>query len=198
MPKKAMLKNSPLTAVILCTILLFNVLSCNNSKEKEQEESSYTEQYAASFSKSLDLSTIPKTELIPEADEALSDWSEFMSVKSEIEKLEDYSLQNLISNAENLTEAIENLQDSIPEQFNKTPIKSRMNVLATKSKILQQYTKQEGLDTTEIQQNGADIYNAFGNLKIQMNEVFLEHLPEFDTDLDRKQDSIQNAAKENS
>lgn len=178
---------------IICALLFISLSSCKDHEEKEKEPVSYLEQNAKAFSKELDLSNIQKFQLSPEAEDAISDWVQFSAVKSEIENLEGSSLQRIVNNSDNLVEEIKKMQDSIPEKFDVVPIESRLNVLLTKAKVLQQSANRNKIDTTAIKQGGTELYQAFGYLQIQLNEVFLEGLPDFDINMDRKQDSIRKA-----
>lgn len=189
-----MRKHLSQSTLFLLLVLLVGLAACKDKNKEKVETTSYIEQNAQAFAKEVDLSRIPKIKLSAKAEEASSDWVEFLNVKLEIEKIENYSLQNLVNNSENLLESVIQLRDSlIPDEFSVIPIESRINVLVTKAEVLHQNTQRYQIDTLEIQEGGKDLYQAFGNLKIQLNEVFLEGLPEFDLDMDRKQDSIRAA-----
>src|SRR5699024_1383814 len=165
----------------LClTALLF---SCGDTETKTEKTTSYFEENKAAFSKKINLENHQKVTLSSEAENAVSDWSEFISANSEIDKLEDISLQNFISNADNIVEVITKL-DSIPKNFKTTPIHSRVNVLNTKAKVFEQDIKRPNLTPEMVNHNAVGIYVAFQNLKIQINEVFLRKISDLDFDLD--------------
>lgn len=172
-------------------IVLIGFKSCKDADENQESHRAYLEKHAEAFAKKFDLSTIPNSTLNQEAQNATSNWTEFLAAQSEIENIKNYSLQKLINNSDNLSRAAASLMDSIPDKFDKTPVESRINVLITKTKILNQYAQRNVVDTTIIQHSGQDIYKAFGNLKVQLNEVFLTQFEGFDITIDQKQDSIQ-------
>lgn len=170
------------------------VLSCKNDSQSSIKDSpSYLEQHAEALQKEIDLSGIPKASLSKKAQKVTANWSEFVSVKSEVDNLKRTSLQGLISNADNLITAIEKLADSIPEPFNNHAVSSRLLVMSTQSKVLQQNLKRSDLTPEMVNKDGRAIYEAFQSLNIQLNEVFLRQVSDLEFDIDSQQDSIQKS-----
>lgn len=183
---------------ITVVIVLSGLWSCQNKKKQPaKEKHSYVEKNSRALSADLQLNHIQEVRLSSQSENAVSSWINFMSLQSEINKFDGFTLQNLVENSDNLLEAVKSVQDSIPSAFNNQPVQSRLNVLATKAKVLNQNGSRSYVDTTDLQQNGKDIYGAFQNLKIQLNEVFLQDLPEFGDDFDEEQDSIQRVKRVN-
>lgn len=176
-------------------VFLVGVCGCSHSQKKKREVQriSSLQKRTTMLSQKIDLSGLPKVSLSSDAERATSDWANYLNLKSEIDNLEHSTLQNLIGNTNNLVTIVLDLQDSIPKKFQTTPIQSRLTVLNTKTHILKQRTKPHHVDPRELQQAGRAIYQAFFHLNIQINEVFLQQLPDFEIDMDRKQDSIKTA-----
>lgn len=188
----------PFNSLFKTVIFLFLTtafVNCHSSDKNQDEEIIYNQRLSKSLSQPLNLQQVSKADLIPQAQKDLSNWSDFLTLQVEIEKLEDYSLRDLMNAESTLLKSVEKIQDSLPEKFETTPIKSRLNVLYIRSKILNQYLQYQKNDTLELQRMGAEIYAAYENLKIQFNEIYLTDFSEFDFDIDRRQDSIQEARK---
>lgn len=179
----------------ICLLFLMALGSCHSSTDKNQEDPVYNEALSKSLSRSLNLSHVAKAHLISEAEEDLSNWSQFLTLKVEMEKFEDYSLQDIVDSGSSLLKPIEKVRDSLPEKFKSTSVESRLNVLYTKTKILDQYLKYQQNDTLELQKMGSDVFEAYENLEIQLNETYLKDFSEFDFDMDQRQDSIQEARR---
>lgn len=180
-----------------CVIGLLLLSGCQNQTKQEAPTKSYTEKNAALFSAPLAVQAVPQVKLSTPALEETSDWMDFLVVKSEMDKFENFTLQDLVSHHKHLVEIFDRLNDSIPQKFITKPIEGRLTVLLTHAKILAQYIAHEGQDTAFIQDNGKTIFSAYQNLKIQLNEVFLNEQPNFEMAIDRVQDSIQRAKTEN-
>ena len=182
----------PKTLFWLCSVLL--LFSCDNSKTKTEKTTSYFEENQTAFSKEIDLQNNITVNLSADAENAVADWQEFISANSEIENLKETSLRNFINNSAIVIDVIAEL-DSIPDKFDTTPINSRINVLMTKSKVFEQDIDRPNLTPEMANQNAVDIYVAFQNLKIQINEVFLRKIEDLDFDIDAHQDSIQKSKR---
>lgn len=178
-----------------CCVLCLSALSCGDSNNKKKESESYLEKHSAIFAQKLDLNQLSKTKLTPEAKRASDNWIEYLTVKSEIERFGNYTLQDLIANKGNIAKTIERLQDSVIDPFQVIPVEARINVLLTKAKVLNQYAERSKIDAGNIEGLGQDIAQAFYNLNIQLNEVFYKRQRDFQFDMDARQDSVLKAKK---
>lgn len=179
-----------LSPILFFLLIVLGIQACNQSEKEQEQPISYTEESVQAFSTKIDLRDIPQVDLSREASSATSDWYEFITVRAEIDKIKDYTLQKLVDDHENLMEAIKNLNDSIPERLDNPAVRSRTNVLYTRAKLLQQKIISQTFTSKDIEKGGYQIYLAFINLEIQLNEVFIEHFPDFEINMDRVQDSI--------
>ncbi len=180
---------------LLYSLCVFSLLACNRA-DQQKSGASFNEKKIRSLAAKIDLNTVSRAHLITKAQEDLSNWSAFLTLKVEIENLENYSLQEVVDNSPSIIKSISDVQDSVPEKFSTPPILNRLNVLLTKAEMLQQYVGYEQNDSTALQDMGKAIFEAYENLEIQLNETYLQHYSQFDFDMDRRQDSIQQARKE--
>ena len=75
---------------------------------------------------------------------------------------------------------------------------SRLVVLETKTKILEQLTRRQTLDADKVLVIAKELPQDFENFKLQLNELFLKTPDQFEIELDDRLDSIQKANEENS
>lgn len=179
-----------LSQILFFLLIMLGTQACNQSDKEQEQAVSYTEESVQAFSTKIDLKDIPKVDLSRDAAAVTSDWNEFITVRAEIDKIKNNTLQKLVDDHENLMEAVKNLNDSIPEGLDNPAVRSRTNVLFTRAKLLQQKINSQTFTSKEIEKGGYEIYLAFINLEIQLNEVFIKHLPDFEINMDRVQDSI--------
>ncbi len=179
-----------LVAILFC----WGFVACEDKEEKTSEESaSFQEKNAQKFSQQLEIPSNKNVELLPEAKTATANWMAYLTTKNEIERLENFTFQEVVDNSNNMLRSITEMQDSIPEKFQETPIKARLNVLLTKAHLLSQEAKRQQPTAEDIQELSKDLYIAFGNLEVQLNEVFVKPLEELELDERiRKQDSLAN------
>src|SRR5690625_970950 len=180
-------------SLILLITALFSVItiSCKDGEETTEPQVSYLDKNADELSKKIDLQGSPTVELSATTQEAISNWNEYLSAQSEIEKNKNSRLQNFINNADINDYAVVKIIDSIPETFNNRAVKSRLNVLNTKIKVMKQDLDRPNLNKEMINNDATAVYNAFPDFKIQLNEVFLPQVSELNFDIDARQDSIQ-------
>ena len=177
-------------AILLC----WGFVACEGKEETTSEENaSFHEKNAQKFSQKLEIPKNRNVELLPEAKTATTNWMAYLTTKNEIERLENFTFQEVVDNSNNMLRSITEMQDSIPEKFQETPIKAQLNVLLTKAHLLSQEAKRQQPTAENIQELSKDLYIAFGNLEIQLNEVFHKPLEDFEFELDernKRQDSL--------
>lgn len=177
-----------LTMPILATGIL---VGCRNA-DSGSPETTETEQ-TSHWDEDISLQKIKEVDLLPETDEQASDWPEFLSAKSEIDKIKSTTRQQFLNDNDNLAQAIFSLNDSIPDIFKNKPIQARLKVLSTLAHVSQQNISRSDRSPELINQDARSIFEAFQNLKIQLNEIFVRQVSDIEFDLDREQDSILRA-----
>ncbi len=186
---------------LIATFLLgVFLISCGNSEEQSNSESdTFQEKNAKTFSQKVDLSKVREVKLLREANDASVNWMAFTTARNEINRMPDFTLQEVVNNSNNIFRSIQELQDSIPTDFQEVPIQARLNVLLTKAYLLEGEANKQPPSAKNIDSLSAELYKEFGNLKIQLNEVFLKSVEDFEFELDeriRKQDSLAQLKKD--
>lgn len=166
---------------IFLVFFALGILSCNDTSSEPATIETAVDTTA--YSRKL---TPPREQvnLLPEARELTGDWLAYITAESEINNFENYSVSDVISNATPIAEIMSSLRETPPERFKVTPVETRLSVLYTKAKILEQKARKRNPDPAEIAAIAEEIPMEFNNLKIQLNEVFQKTLEEFEDELD--------------
>ena len=161
---------------VLCLSCCF--MACQNKTDRKtlsQEEKARED----SLKIALNLKPYQTTTLNPQADSLVKSWPMYEELEIEVNRLENYTLQDVISNISTLHSVVDSLQQTIPEAVDTFPVTSRVNVLNTKAKHLMLLSEKQRPKLRDIKKMAEEYPFEFNNLKIQLNEVFIE-LPEFD------------------
>ena len=124
-----------------------------------------------------------KTPLNPKVDSVILKWPVYNDLKIEINRIENYTIQDVISNISALEKAIDSLQKTIPKEIDTFPVVSRVNVLNTKAKHLLMLSSKQRPTLLPIKRIAQEFPLEFNALNTQLNEVFIE-LPKFDNQFD--------------
>ena len=128
-----------------------------------------------------------------EPNEIVVNWLAYITAQDEIRNLE-----NVVEKAVPLSKIITELRSTVPEQLSSKAVMSRLVVLETKTKILEQLTRRQTLDADKVLVIAKELPQDFENFKLQLNELFLKTPDQFEIELDDRLDSIQKANEENS
>ncbi len=168
--------------VLICLLIL---AACNTSEEKQKAPVSFTEKYAEALQKEINLDSLEKVNLLPEAQQNLSKWPAFLTLQNEVKRLDEAKLQEVANNCNNLLNSIQEVEKTLPEVFQEKAIQARIRVLKTKTAMLRQNLSTPSTKPQTIESLAKEIYAAFQNLKIQLNEVFLKNLEDIEKELER-------------
>lgn len=147
-------------------------LSCqDDSKKKETSTTSF-------YTINLKTDTISIDKLSPKALNFTNDWSAYLAIKSEIERIQNSNIGDALNNAENIIRISDSLKTSLPEKFNVPAINSRLKLIETQAKAQQQFFIRKSQDTAAIKESIYKLIQGFSSLNIQINELFIEQ-PEF-------------------
>tara|TARA_R100000935_G_C2828255_1_gene163508 strand:- start:508 stop:1095 length:588 start_codon:yes stop_codon:yes gene_type:complete len=180
---------------IVFQIALLILLTGCNKGEKSSEQQPETLKDTTAFSKPLNY---PNEEviLLPETNEITSEWLAYITAQSEIENFRTYTINEVISNASPIAEIMESLKGTVPPQFVTNGVQTRLSVLYTKARVLERLSKKRNPDPQEIAATAQEIPVEFNNFKIQLNEIFLKTLEDFEAELDAfdpdKEDTTQS------
>ncbi len=163
-------------------LLIVLMVGCNQKKTENTNESN-KEKIQLALAQKLEAAKMEVT-LLPEAQEITNEWLAYITAQSEIENLKNYTLNNVISNATPIAEIMKSLSETVPPRLKSNAVQARLGVLVTKSKILQQLAEKREVNPEEIATIAKALPLDFNNFKIQVNELFLKTLEEFEEELD--------------
>ncbi len=167
--------------LFLKLFLFLSLISCDQNKGTGETAS--VPSNPEEFNKQLEVAS-EKVVLLPEATEITSDWLAYITAESEINNFADYTVNEVISNATPIAEIMKNLKETLPVPLTSTAVSSRLAVLYTKAKVLEQKAQKRTVDPIEIATVAEQIPLEFNNFKIQLNELFLKTLEDFEEELD--------------
>lgn len=176
--------------IFLLILLPICLVGCN-SNDKKNNSPDQEEEDTTAFSQTL---TIPEEEvvLLPEAREQVITWVQYITAQNEIENIKSASLNQVMENARPLAQIMQSLKTSVPDSLQSTAVNARLNVLVTKSKVLEQLATRRNRDPQKIAETAEEIPVEFNNLKLQLNELFLKSLEDFESELDLLREEIED------
>ncbi len=163
-------------------VLLILFVGCGENKPVDSQNSSNKEIVSA-LKQKLEI-TKERVILLPEAQEITTEWLAYITAQSEIENFNSYTLNDVVSNATPITEIMQSLKETLPPALQSNAVEARLGVLVTKAKILQQLAEKRIVNPDEIAKTAQEIPAEFNNFKIQLNELFLKTLEQFEEELD--------------
>ncbi|QED38707.1 hypothetical protein FK178_13720 [Antarcticibacterium arcticum] len=168
--------------IVFQIVLLLLITGCNE-RGKSTGQQPETLKDTTAFSKLLNY---PNEEviLLPETNEITSEWLAYITAQSEIENFRTYTINEVISNATPIAEIMESLKGTVPPQFVTNGVQTRLSVLYTKARVLERLSKKRNPNPEEIAATAQEIPVEFNNFKIQLNEIFLKTLEDFEAELD--------------
>jgi len=175
------------------TLLLVLMVGCNQKTQENSNESNRKEIELA-LTQKLKTSKA-KVVLLPEAQEITNEWLAYITAQSEIENLSNYTINDVISNATPITEIMKSLQETVPASLKSNAVKARLGVLVTKSKVLQQLAEKRETNPEKISKTASELTLEWNNFKIQINELFLKTLEEFEEELDAIENEEEQTPK---
>lgn len=166
---------------IFWIIFLAGIWSCDQNVPENVNTGPVVDTTA--YNQRLDL---PREEvvLLPEVREITLDWLAYVTAESEIENFRTYTVNDVISNATPIAEIMKSLRETLPDSLKGTAVESRLSVLYTKGKVLEQRARRRTTDPKEIADIAEQIPWEFNNFKIQLNELFLKTIEDFEEELD--------------
>ncbi|QCY69890.1 hypothetical protein FHG64_11035 [Antarcticibacterium flavum] len=169
--------------ILFLLVFLFLVSSCGNQGDSDQEGNAKEEIDTTIYQRNLN---VPNEEVVlqPEAREITMNWLAYLTAQSEIENFDNYTVNDVISNATPIAEIMENLRQSVPDSLKTNSIQTRVTVLYTKAKVLEHMAKRRSDRPEAIKATAEELPVDFNNFKLQINELFLKTLEDFEKELD--------------
>ena len=163
-------------------ILLMILGSCVQDSEKGKPETKPRDTPAFTQKFAIETSILP---LEASARKHASKWAAYIVLNEEVKQLQNTSVNYLIDNSSAWAQLMETLQATLPDSLGSKPVNSRLRVLTTKAKILEQKSHLQSIKPQEVEEIGIEIPMDFNNLNIQLNELFIESIEDFEAELDR-------------
>lgn len=175
---------------IFWIVIILMIIGCNQNKDPNARGSQTAADTTALDQKLAIINQ--QVQLLPAASEITSEWLAYITAQSEIENFKNYSVNDVILNARPIAEIMKNLKETLPNSLKATAVEARLAVLLTNARILEQLSKQRNLDAKKIAATAREIPTEFNNFKIQLNELFLKTLEEFELELDKYEDPLDS------
>jgi hypothetical protein len=121
----------------------------------------------------FDLDSIKPVRLSKQTQQITQDWMMYLALESEINRFQDYTLQDVVTNSGTINAVIDSLAETIPPLFATKAVNSRILSLRTHSELLQDHAQRIEPVPSEIKHLSAELKFDFRNLNIQLNEVFI-------------------------
>ena len=163
-------------------ILLMILVSCVQDSEKGKPETKPRATPAFTQKFAIETSILP---LEASARKHASKWAAYIVLNEEVKQLQNTSVNYLIDNSSAWAQLMETLQATLPDSLASKPVNSRLRVLTTKAKILEQKSHLQSIKPQEVKEIAIEIPMDFNNLNIQLNELFIESIEDFEAELDR-------------
>lgn len=169
--------NTILKFSFLCFIVL-GFLACQNNSTNANTSA---EQLARedSLELKLNIKSYKKVEISQEVDSLVKNWPIYEDFKNEVNRFNNYSIQDVISNLSTVERVIDSLQRTIPKKVDTFPVVSRIKVLNTKAKYMLLLSEKQKPKLNPIMRMAEEFPLEFNALNIQLNEVFIR-FPDFE------------------
>lgn len=126
--------------LLFILLLSLSVLSCEDEEKQRREENIRAEKAndsLLSIIKGKWVFNLP--ELNTKTNEKVNSWNEWQQFKAELEQSPTGAISAYHQKTKSLVKAAENLKNNIPVFFDKPQVKSRIDVIITKTKSLYTY-----------------------------------------------------------
>lgn len=154
----------------LLTLILLVFSSCGNDNNKTPGATQELQEVAAIFGKNNHTAAISA----PEVSEITGQWGAYNDFADDITKVNRNSIEGLKVVTDRLVVSVDSLSRFIPDTLNTRPIGSRLLVLQTRVKLLQQQLNFDRLDSVKIEEHISEINTAHTTFITQLNEKFIK------------------------
>ena len=177
-----------LISIFSILFLSFNLISCGNSPEKNTS-AVHTKQtpdglYGDTSFRFPDLSD--------EAKLKVSHWGAYEDFDLEVKSINGNTIEELQIRTSQLVFHIDSLTKKIPDTLNTRAIYSRMAVVKTRAKLLEQEVNKSRIDSLSVQKSFDKMNTSVKNFIVQINEKFQKDA----IDLQRVNNEIQELEKQ--
>lgn len=170
----------------LVLLLLFFGISCKEERVARADPRKTTDTLEIALQSYLKEEII----LTPKAAEAVKKWPGYDDISDAINSLGNAKIENLKSQGNKWIDASAKMLLQLPDTIANNPIESRVTVLFTKANTLQQQAAKIEVDTSLVNREATEFYNAFQNLKLQLNLKYQKSIEELLQEYEVISDSI--------
>ena len=151
--------------------LLF-LISCQNDTETQLKEQKKEAKKAEAIFRNIENGWEFVIEpMEPIAQSKINQWQEWRSFVNEIQQKPKSSIGAFQKKAEVLSSQATSLNNNIPAQFNKPPIKSRITALSTRVKALDLYIHLTQIPDKKVIENIGEINQEINSIQLQIEEM---------------------------
>ncbi|WP_127846009.1 hypothetical protein [Psychroflexus aestuariivivens] len=156
-------------------LLIFTILACkSDSSENYNQENTGQSEQSKNLEETLQTDTISVTSLSKASEEVTREWMSYIALNSEIERMDNYSLQDLVNNSETILKVTDSLQQTVPKKINTNALQARIRTLYTHARLLEENAKRNKPNPDQLKELGTKLKLDFNNFNIQINEVFIQ------------------------
>lgn len=159
-----------LTLGLGCCLL---IISCSQQNQNTSTSPQDNLEKKNILEEKINLDSIETVRLSQKTRRFTEDWMMYIALESEINRFQNYNLQDIITNSGTINSVIDSLAETIPPIFDTHAVNSRILSLRTHSELLQDHAQRIAPVPSEIKDLSAELKFDFKNLNIQLNEVFI-------------------------
>lgn len=167
-------------------------ISCDNTPAQEQETATTVGSDSSDILGSASLQ-LPK--IIGRGQAIVDDWSIFDDLQTELVALNSLPLPDVRSRIERLVLFGDSLAKTVPDTLGVQPVKSRLLVLNTRIRLLEQAVNSGRPKEEQIKECFLELNQSWGFLKIQINEKLQKDLIDTQRREDEKAELEKQRAK---
>ena len=128
--------------------------------------------------------------LTPVAQQAIKGWENFPELEAQINALDTVNISYLRANGQEWISNMSLVQTKVGDSIANNAMHSRLTVLFSKvNTVIQEASKIE-VDTAAVNKEATEFYNAFQNLKLQINLKFQKSIDELLEEYEIEADSL--------
>ncbi len=171
----------------LLALLFFT--GCKEEQTEFKDPRSATDTLQISF---LDFKK-PEIQLTPATLQAISNWDYYSDLTNNIQSLDTARLSYLRLNSGIYLDNAATLVTKSPDSLINNAIRARLLVVYSKMNTTIQEASKLQVDTLALSQEGTELFNAFQNLKLQLNLKYQKSVEELLEEFEIEADSLATA-----
>ena len=171
---------------ILIPFLIVLLTSCEDKKEVTVDPRLATDTLTIKMQPQLKQEIV----LTPVAQQRIEVWEDFKALTDYVKALDTIKLINLRKQGEEWIKVAGNAQKDPNDSIVNSAIQSRLTVFFSKTNTLVQEASKINVDTALVNKEATEYYNAFQNLKLQINLKYQESIEELLEKYQIKADSL--------